>query len=85
VIATDFGGDGDLRGGNALLFRVLKWFLPGPDAGARTSLHVATAPELDGVSGRYFDARAEKAPGALAQDEQLGRELWERLEQIARA
>jgi NAD(P)-dependent dehydrogenase (short-subunit alcohol dehydrogenase family) len=85
VIATDFGGDGDLRGGNALLFRVLKWFLPGPEAGARTSLHLATSPELEGVSGRYFDGGAEKAPSALAQDASLGQELWERLERISRA
>jgi NAD(P)-dependent dehydrogenase (short-subunit alcohol dehydrogenase family) len=82
VIGTDFGADGDLRGGNALLFRVLKWFLPGPEAGARTSLHVATAPELEGVSGRYFDDRAEKAPSALAQDEDLAAALWERLESL---
>jgi NAD(P)-dependent dehydrogenase (short-subunit alcohol dehydrogenase family) len=85
VIATDFGADGDLRGGNALLFRVMKWFLPGPEAGARTSLHVATAPELEGVSGRYFDGGTEKAPGVLAQDASLGRALWERLEQITQA
>ena len=83
VIATEFGANGDLRGGNALLFRVLKWFLPGPEAGARTSLHVATAPGLDGVTGRYFDNAAEKAPGTLAQDSDLARTLWDRLESIA--
>lgn len=84
VIATDFGSDGDLRGGNALLFRVLKWFLPGPEAGARTSLYVATAPELDGLTGRYFDSQAEKSPGVLAQDERLARSLWDRLDGIVR-
>jgi len=83
VIATEFGGDGDLRGANALLFRVLKWFLPGPEAGARTSLHVAGAPDLDGVTGRYFDNGAEKPPSTLAQDSDLARALWDRLEGIA--
>ena len=82
VIATDFGADGDLRGGNALLFRFLKRFLPGSEAGARTSVHLATAPELEGVSGRYFDDRTEKAPSPLAQDDELARALWERLESL---
>ena len=83
VIATEFGGDGDLRGTNAVLFSVLKWFLPGPEAGARTSLHVATAPDLNGVTGRYFDNGAEKSPSTLAQDSDLARALWGRLEGIA--
>lgn len=83
VIATDFGADGDLRGVNALMFRVLKWFLPGPAAGARTPLHVATAPELDGVTGRYFDGGVEKDPSPLARDEALAKALWARLEGIA--
>lgn len=83
VIATDFGADGDLRGANALMFRVLKWFLPGPAAGARTPLHVATAPELEGVTGRYFDGGAEKTPSPLARDEALAKALWTRLEGIA--
>jgi len=82
VIATDFGADGDLRGANALMFRVAKWFLPGPAAGARTPLHVATAPELEGVTGRYFDGGAEKDPSPLARDEALAKALWARLEAI---
>ena len=83
VIATDFGGHGDLHGANALLFRVLKWFLPGPEVGARTSLFMATAPELDGVTGAYVDGLAQKAPSVLARDEKLARALWDRLERIA--
>ncbi|MBE7248237.1 MAG: SDR family NAD(P)-dependent oxidoreductase, partial [Actinomycetospora chiangmaiensis] len=33
---------------------LIRPFLISPEKGARTSLHVATAPELDGVTGRYF-------------------------------
>jgi NAD(P)-dependent dehydrogenase (short-subunit alcohol dehydrogenase family) len=76
VIATDFGADGDLHGLNAFMFRAMKWFLPGPDAGARPSVYLASAPELARVTGRYFDKCAEKAPGKLAQDEALARGLW---------
>ena len=76
VVATEFGGDGDLKGFNALVFRVMKWFLPGPEAGAQTSIYLATAPELEQLSGRYFDDCSEKAPSHLAQNEDLAKRLW---------
>jgi NAD(P)-dependent dehydrogenase (short-subunit alcohol dehydrogenase family) len=76
VIATEFGSDGDLRGLNALMFRVMKWFLPGPEAGAQTSIYLASAPELEQVSGCYFEDCSQKAPGRLAQDEELAKKLW---------
>ncbi len=82
VIATEFGGDGDLSGFNALMFRIMKWFLPGPEAGAQTSIYVATAPELESVSGRYFEKCREKAPSKQAQDEALAKKLWETTEDI---
>jgi len=81
MIATGFGGDGDVGGANALLFRVLNRFVPGPEVGARTSLHLATAPDLDGVTGRYFKMCAERAPSAWAQDETLAKDLWARIAQ----
>ena len=85
MIATGFGGDGDLGGTNAFLFRVLNRFLPGPEVGARTPLHLAKAPELEGVTGRYFEKGAEKAPSALARDEAVARDLWARLERAIAA
>ena len=47
------------------------------DAGSRVTMHVATAPELEGVSGKYFstDLR-ETAPSAMAQDARAAVTLW---------
>ena len=56
---------------------VLKPFFKTPDQGARTSVHVATAPELAGVSGAYFANCREKQPAAPARDPQTARRLWE--------
>jgi NAD(P)-dependent dehydrogenase (short-subunit alcohol dehydrogenase family) len=84
VVATEFGGDGDLKGFNALVFRVMKWFLPGPEAGAQTSIYLATAPELEQLSGRYFDDCSEKAPSNLAQNEELAKKLWAATEALLR-
>lgn len=51
-------------------------FLKTPAQGAETSIYVATAPELDGVTGVYFaDARAH-VPSVAAQDTQAAAQLW---------
>ncbi|HVH25254.1 MAG TPA: SDR family NAD(P)-dependent oxidoreductase [Vicinamibacterales bacterium] len=61
---------------------VLKLFMLSNEQGARTPLYCATAPELRGVSGRYYDKCRESRCNPLADDEALGRELWERTEQL---
>jgi hypothetical protein len=52
-------------------------FLLSPEQGAATVIYLATAPEVEGVSGRYFAKCAEVAPSAAAQDDSLARRLWE--------
>ena len=44
--------------------------------GARASIHVATAEELKGVTGRYFDQVRETKPSKPAQDPSAGERLW---------
>lgn len=45
--------------------------------GAKTSIYVATAPELEGVTGRYFDRMWETKPSKASDDEEAGRRLWD--------
>ncbi|HEY5024616.1 MAG TPA: hypothetical protein VII76_06545 [Acidimicrobiales bacterium] len=47
------------------------------EEGSRTPVYCAADPGLDGVSGRYYDECAERAPSARATPE-LAAELWER-------
>lgn len=77
VIRTGFGKDGDTgKLFNALL--VLGGpFLGSPQRGARTSLHVATAPELATVSGKFFARSKEKRPSKVALDAEAARRLWQ--------
>ncbi|MBO0831827.1 MAG: SDR family NAD(P)-dependent oxidoreductase [Actinobacteria bacterium] len=49
------------------------------EQGARTSLHCATAPKADLVSGAYYENCAVKAPSPVATRE-LGERLWEQSE-----
>jgi NAD(P)-dependent dehydrogenase (short-subunit alcohol dehydrogenase family) len=47
--------------------------------GARTSIYCATAPELAGTSGRYYDNCQEREPSPAATEE-LGHLLWKHSE-----
>jgi len=49
---------------------------PSPREGATTSLYVATAPELEGVSGCYFRESAESKSSPRSYDTALARRLW---------
>ena len=50
-----------------------------PQRGARTTLHLALAPDLGGANGVYFDENARpKQASALARDMALQDELWRR-------
>ena len=57
---------------------LLKPFFRSPERGAETSIHLATAPEVAGVTGQYFkDLRAVEA-ARHATDLENARLLWER-------
>lgn len=45
--------------------------------GARTSVYLASSPEVKGISGRYFDRCAQVQPSTAAQDRILAHRLWE--------
>lgn len=52
-------------------------FFLSPAKGARTSIHVATAPELEKVSGRYFAKQREAKAQGHATDPEAARRLWD--------
>jgi NAD(P)-dependent dehydrogenase (short-subunit alcohol dehydrogenase family) len=59
---------------------LIKLFMLSNEQGARTTLHCATSEQAGRESGLYYDKCAPRAPSALAQDEGLARELWQRSE-----
>ncbi len=71
VISTDLARDYP-----APIRLMAKWFFKSPEQGARTSLYLATAPEVAEISGRYFVDAKEKQPGAAARDDALAERLW---------
>lgn len=62
---------------------VLRLFFRNPEQGARTSVHLATSPAVEGITGRYFRECSEHQPSSEAQDDQMAARLWQVSEQLA--
>jgi NAD(P)-dependent dehydrogenase (short-subunit alcohol dehydrogenase family) len=52
------------------------------EEGAKTSVYLATSPEVEGVTGKYFARCREVLPSAAARDEEAARRLWELSEEL---
>ena len=48
-----------------------------PEAGARTSLYLASSPEVEGVSGQYFEKQRAVPPADAVRNQGLQERLWE--------
>ncbi|XP_069788034.1 retinol dehydrogenase 13-like isoform X3 [Narcine bancroftii] len=48
-----------------------------PKIGAQPSIYLSVAEELEGISGKYFDAMKQKDPSPQAMDDEKARHLWE--------
>ena len=48
-----------------------------PEHGARTSLYLATSPEVEGVGGKYFVDEKPAPSSPVSYDESVARRLWE--------
>jgi NAD(P)-dependent dehydrogenase (short-subunit alcohol dehydrogenase family) len=60
-----------------LITRAISIFMRTPAQGADTAVWLATAPELAGVTGRYFYSRREHTPAAHARDDAAAGRLFE--------
>jgi retinol dehydrogenase 12 len=83
AIATGFGKN------SPGIFRALVIlgapFLKNAETGARTTVHVAVAPELATVSGRYFQDCRERTPARAARDDAAAARLWRISEEMTGA
>ncbi len=53
-----------------------------PEAGAKTTIHLASSPEVQGVSGRYFDKCKPAVPSREAQNRVTAERLWKVSEEM---
>jgi len=74
-VATRFA---DASGGLiSLVVKGAKKFALTPAEGAKTLIYLASSPEVDGVTGKYFEKCKEAMPTAEAQNDADARRLWE--------
>lgn len=62
--------------------KVASVFMISNEAGAKTSIYLATSKDVDGVTGKYFDKSRERLPDAFAQDDAAAKRLWEVSEKL---
>src|SRR5262249_41249357 len=80
-VATNFGQrDAGLFGWG---MRLALLFAAAPEPGADTIVHLASSPEVEGVSGRYFYDSREVMPRPAALDDAVAARLWRESEKIA--
>jgi NAD(P)-dependent dehydrogenase (short-subunit alcohol dehydrogenase family) len=63
---------------------ILATVLPSAEKGARPVVRLAAAPELEGVTGRYFDRMLERPPASQARSVEDAARLWQLAERATR-
>jgi NAD(P)-dependent dehydrogenase (short-subunit alcohol dehydrogenase family) len=76
IFSTDFSIFGPLIKGIVSLFTLT------PTQGADNTIYLASAPEVEGVTGKYFVKRDAVASSPLSNDEDLAKRLWEVSEKL---
>lgn len=71
VIATDA-----LREMPKWILRIMKLFTSKVEKGAEPSVYLATAKELEGISGKYFNKKKQVKAHKCAYDQELQNEVW---------
>ncbi len=76
VVSTAFGAEDPGRT-QRLLVPMLRPFMQSAARGAATSIHVASAPELQGVTGSYFANSQPRRSSERSYDEAIAARLWQ--------
>ena len=79
-VATNFGKN--LDGIAGFFFRSFGFLLRSPERGAETVIWLATAPELEGVTGKYFFDKKEIRSSKVSYDDEISKRLWHVSEQL---
>jgi len=61
---------------------ISRLFLISPDKGAETPVYLASSPEVEGATGKYYDHMREKESSAESHDYAAARKLWDESERM---
>jgi len=76
-VASNFGREGDMGPLLGAAFVLQKPFAISSEAGARTSVYLASSPDVEGVTGQYFYKCRVRKPSSAALDDAAAARLWD--------
>jgi NAD(P)-dependent dehydrogenase (short-subunit alcohol dehydrogenase family) len=59
------------------LVRFASLFMIGPEEGAKTTVYLASSPDVEGITGKYFEKCRERPSSAESYDAKLAERLWD--------
>ena len=78
AVATNFGQDADKGFLINLVFKIALLFMDKPEKGAITSIYLATSPEAEHITGKFFNNRAkEEKPDDRYYSEENEKAVWD--------
>jgi NAD(P)-dependent dehydrogenase (short-subunit alcohol dehydrogenase family) len=80
-VRTELGREA--TGAFRVFLRLSRPFQTSPEAGAQTSVYLATSPEVAEVSGRYFEKSTPAESSALSRDPAAAERLWQLSTQLS--
>ncbi|MCF7804051.1 MAG: SDR family oxidoreductase [Candidatus Marinimicrobia bacterium] len=79
-VASNFGHNNSLP--VRILMSLTQLFARSEKKGAETSIYLASSPDVEGVSGKYFSDKKPKESSPQSYDEKTARRLWEVSEEL---
>lgn len=79
-VATNFANDSTKF--FKFLFKIGKPLLISAEKGAETSIYLATSPEVENITGKYFEKKKVKKPSKFALEEANWEKMWEISEKL---
>ena len=76
-VATNIGQNGVGSVGRSIVKLIFSRLGISPEEGAKTSIYLASSPEIEGVTGKYFLKSIPVRSAPISYDETLQRQLWE--------
>ena len=76
-VRSNFAREGDMGALGAVGMVLLRPFALSSAAGARTSVYLASSPDVNGVTGQYFYKCQVTSPSKAALDDEAAARLWD--------
>jgi len=79
-VASNFGRNAGVLG--KIMMPILHLFARSPKRGAQTSIYLASSPEVEGISGKYFIDKQPATSSEESYDLQIAARLWKISEEL---